>query len=151
MSTDPLDLKNCLCANTRKTDRALSRVYDQALRPTGLTASQFAVLSVLSEVAPLRISDLAQVMVMDQTTVTRNVALLKKLGMVRTVATDDKRTRAVSLTDQGHQTHARAVPLWSRVQADLSASLGPERLGRFLEDLSLIRSLLSGMTLKEEA
>jgi len=140
---DPLDLRNCLCANVRKTDRALSRNYDQALRSTGLTASQFAVLSFLSAVGPTRISDLARAMGMDQTTMTRNIGLLQEGGWVGRSTAKDRRTRVVSMTDHGRKTHSEATVLWTALQSELTAALGPGRFERFLKDLSDIQSLLS--------
>lgn len=139
----PLDLRNCLCANLRKTDRALTRLYDHKLRPSGLTATQFALLSVLTEVGSLRISDLAGVMVMEQTTVTRNVELLKKAGLVQTAAGGDRRVRQVSVTPGGKEAHARAFPLWAEVQTALTEGLGQDRWPGLLEDLSRLRKLLS--------
>ena len=67
------DSSNCLCFNLRKAARALTQTYDAALKPAGVTAPQFALLSTLAGYGPVSLSDLAAALGMDRTTLTRNL------------------------------------------------------------------------------
>ncbi len=78
-----VDLTACTCANLRKAARAVTQVYDQALRPTGLKATQFTMLATLSNRGDLPLSRLAEALVMDRTTLTRNLKPLVGKGLVR--------------------------------------------------------------------
>ena len=118
-------LDGCVCFNLRKTARAVTQTYDDLLRPAGLRTTQFSLLAVLASHGPLTIRALADRMVMDRTTLSRNLKLVEAQGLV-SVATGpaDRRTRIVDLTESGLAALARALPLWQRAQSHMVGRLG---------------------------
>jgi DNA-binding MarR family transcriptional regulator len=133
--------KSCACANLRGAARAVTRFYDDILRPSGLQVTQFTLLVRIALAGPAPITQLAEGLVMDRTTLTRNHKPLEKQGLIRVAVGEDQRLRLVSLTEQGQQALARALPLWEQAQAQAVNTLGAERFQALLGDLSAIASL----------
>ena len=128
---------SCACLNIRKAARAITQLYDAATRPTtGLRATQISILVATRMLGPVTVKHLAKAIVTDRTTLTRNLKLLEKQGFVQIQPGNDRRVREISLTDQGHEVLVRAYPLWKQVQSRMVSSLGQERFGRLLLDLS---------------
>src|SRR5712691_10670743 len=117
----------CACFNLRKASRAVTQLYDELLRPTGLRITQFTLLTLLSGFGTVSITRLANAAVMDYTTLLRNLNVLERRGLVRSRATRDGRVREVSLTERGHRALAPALPLWSKAQTRVAKQLGQER------------------------
>jgi DNA-binding MarR family transcriptional regulator len=118
---------DCLCGNTRMAARALTALYDAYLAPAGVTASQLAVLWCVIGGEPLAMGDVARFLVMDKTTVSRNVAALVDAGLVTVRAGEDARVRQLSSTAKGKRTFRTAIPLWESAQAHVTHRLGSER------------------------
>src|SRR4051812_46167921 len=102
----------CMCGNLRMASRALTSVYDAHLKPAGLTVNQMAVLWCVLAREPTAMSEVAQTVVMDKTTVSRNMASLAAMGLVRTKVGGDARQRLVTSTARGRQAFAAAIPAW---------------------------------------
>lgn len=136
MSTATDTPQACLCFNLRKAARAVTQLYDAALEPAGLRATQFSLLAALDRRDAVTITDLARAMVMDRTTLTRNLRPLEKQGLVAIAPGDDRRTREVSLTRRGRQTLTRATPRWRHAQTGMLDALGDRRARRLLGELS---------------
>ncbi len=129
--------QGCVCFNIRKTARAITQLYEEALRPTGLRATQFTLLVATRVMGAVTISDLAQALVMDRTTLTRNLKPLEQQGMVRILPGKfDRREREVTLTTSGQETLAFALPLWNTIQNQVTQELGQGRVTRLLNDLA---------------
>jgi DNA-binding MarR family transcriptional regulator len=118
--------RSCLFLGLRRADRAVMRIYDEALRPCGLRATQFGLLVALRVLAPVSVSELARNAVMDRTTLTRNLAPLERAGLVRIEPGEDRRVRVVSLTAGGRRKLARAYPHWRDAQGRARSLLGKE-------------------------
>lgn len=138
---NPLDVTACTLANVRQASRALSQVYDAALQPADIKATQFTLLAALWKQGPLPLSQLADIMVMDRTTLTRNLQPLIKRKLVGTAPGEDRRVRNISLAPQGKQLLDRALPLWRKAQSQLVNDLGQKRWAGLLDDLSAAVSL----------
>jgi DNA-binding MarR family transcriptional regulator len=130
------DPRNCLCFNLRQATRAVTQVYDEVLRPTGLRATQLSLLQILENAGTMSVTRLAQRAVMDRTTLTRNLELLEREGLVRIQAGEDARVREVSLTAQARKRLAAALPYWREAQSQVIGRLGPSRSVRLLSDLT---------------
>ncbi len=128
----------CACFNLRKAARAVTQLYDEALRSTGLRATQLALLMATRVRGPVTVKDLAKTIVTDRTTLTRNLRPLEKQGLIRIELGEDRRERIVTLTGRGQKAIADAIPLWEKTQAKVTRSLGAERMGRLLIDLSAL-------------
>ena len=129
-------VRQCACFNIRKAARAVTQRYDDHLRPTGLRATQFSLLTVLAVMEKATISELAERAVMDRTTLKRNLELLEEQGLVRIRPGDDARVREVTLTRAAHQRVAEALPYWQAAQLEMITGLGESRFQRLLTDLS---------------
>ena len=128
----------CACANLRKAVRAVSQLYDDAFRPIGLRATQFGLLGATGKLGPLTINRLAEAIVMDRTTLTRNLRPLEKLGLLRIRSGKDRREREVSITKRGEIILTKGYPLWKKAQGKVIKGLGQERVNRLLKDLSAV-------------
>src|ERR687896_523796 len=82
----------CACFNLRKVARAVTHLYDETLRPAGLRATQFSLLIAARMAGPVSLTHLAELTVMDRTTLTRNLELLQKQELIDVAAGGGKRT-----------------------------------------------------------
>ncbi len=130
------DIQLCACANLRRAARAVTQVYDAALRPAGLRATQFTVLAVIARRGQLRQTELAEVLGMDGTTLTRNLQPLVKQDWIRVDRDEDQRVRLISITEHGRTVLDMAVPLWRDVQNLVSNGLGDTQMAALLSALS---------------
>jgi DNA-binding MarR family transcriptional regulator len=130
------ELASCTCFNLRKAARAVTQVYDDIMRPSGLRVTQFNLLSVIWIMQTVTITRLSEEAVIDRTTLARNLDLLKEQGLVRIEAGEDARVREVSLTTAGYDSVTAALPYWKKAQAVVTKNLGAGRVDRLLADLS---------------
>jgi len=127
--TSSLDLHGtgtCAALNFRRTARAVTRLYDLGLEPSGIRATQFAILTAVAKYQPIAMSRIGEILVLDQTTLTRSLKLLQKQGLLDISPRSVRRQRFVNLTDKAVKVLEVAVPLWRKVQADFLASMGCE-------------------------
>ena len=115
---------HCLCLHAQRAARALSRRFDEAFRPFGITSGQFSLLNSLNRPAPPTIGQVADTLAMDRSTVTANLKPLERLGaVITTVDPQDRRGRRVALTGAGRALLAQTTPIWvaehARVEAEL--------------------------------
>ncbi len=132
---------DCACFNLRKTTRAITQLYDEALRPTGLRVTQFSLLIATMMLGSVTVTRLAEIGVMDRTTLTRNLKPLEKKGLIKVVPGDDQRTRIVTLTAHGKEVLSKALPLWEKAQSRVIKRLGQERWNSLMTNLSEMVSL----------
>jgi len=118
----------CVCLGLNRAARATSRRYDAVFKPIGITSGQFTILSALKRDKPVPISDMADLLGMDRTTLTRNLKPLETLRLVAT-HTDarDRRVRSLTLTAKGRALLKQALPLWRKVQKESNRRIGPNR------------------------
>lgn len=126
----------CACSNLRRASRAVTQLYDEALSPLRLRATQFNMLVPIYLWGEASMGDLAQVAQMDPTTLTRNLAGLDRLGLVRISRGPDRRSRVVRLSRRGIATLKRALPLWQEIQDALIAEVGDGAWRQMLPQLS---------------
>jgi len=135
-------VSDCTCFNLRKASRVITQLFDQVLQPSGILANQFALLAALSVTESVSITRLAQELVMDRTTLTRNLKPLEREGLIHIEPGQDQRVRVVSLTQKGQAALAKALPLWQQAQAQVIEELGQDRWQTLLSHLSDTVSLL---------
>jgi DNA-binding MarR family transcriptional regulator len=130
MGTQPhivIEPNRCNCSALRKASRRLSQLYDSAIAPSGLKSTQFAILVEINrrEDQSPTIRELADALVMDQSTVGQNLRPLEREGLVSLVQdAADRRSRRVKLTRTGWSRLAAAQPLWNEVQAQFENGFG---------------------------
>ena len=132
--------KLCACLNIRKAARAVTSLYDAVLlRPTGLRSTQATLLMAIATAGTPTISRLADYLVMDRTTLARDLKPLEDQGLVRITPGSDRRTRQIQLTDAGSEKVRQIIPLWEQAQAKIIAvGLGYERWGKLYDELQEI-------------
>jgi DNA-binding MarR family transcriptional regulator len=136
--------RECPAIRVRQASRALTRVYDDALRPVGLQMSQFSVLIAIASASGAggTISVLAGALLMDRTTLTRNLRPLERSGLVRvTRAPGDARARQVVLTHRGEKMIELAYPLWEAALVRVRRVLGVRKLQSLNAQLSGVIAL----------
>jgi len=122
----------------------VTQLYDEVLRPTGLRITQFSILGATMAMEPITVTRLAEATVTDRTTLTRNLKLLEKQGLIRVAPGNDRREREVALTSRGRQALVRTLPLWEKAQAHVVEGLGEERWKDLRQELSAVVSLTRG-------
>jgi DNA-binding MarR family transcriptional regulator len=127
---------SCACFNIRKAARAITSLYDTVLQPTGLRSTQATLLMAIDVAGTPTISRLASSLVMDRTTLARDLKPLEEQGLVRITPGGDRRTRQVRLTDAGGAKLREIMPLWEQAQSKIIAEgLGHARWGQLYDDL----------------
>src|SRR5262245_27834953 len=124
MVTEREVIENCVWHRTRMAARAVTRLYDDALRSVGLRATQLAVLVAAGADDVVSITALAKFMGMDRSTLTRNLAPLEREGLIRVGNEGWRRSRTVEITKQGRSRLREALPLWQKTQERLRQKLG---------------------------
>ena len=123
-STTLLVRDTCLCLHVQRAARALARLFDDALRPVGLTNGQFSLLMSLNRPEPPPMGPVANLLAMDQTTLTAALKPLQRRGFVDVVPNPrDRRGRLLCLTDDGRAALKEALPIWESTHAALEAKL----------------------------
>ncbi len=130
-------VQNCTCFNLRKTTRAVTQLFDEALKPCGLFATQFTLLAAISSKEDATITELSKALVMDRTTLTRNLNPLQKNGWVEVTPGADKRTRTLSLTRSGKKVLSQSMIHWKQAQNRVVKTLGKNNWEELLDNLSL--------------
>ncbi|MEE9524905.1 MAG: MarR family winged helix-turn-helix transcriptional regulator [Thermodesulfovibrionales bacterium] len=133
----------CTCFNLRKASRAITQLFDRAMKNSGLRGTQFSILAVLSALGTGTITRLSEILVMDRTTLTRNLKPMENAGLIKIAQGSNLRSKAVSLTKKGHQTLAGTFPHWKRTQDLIIEKLGRERFNYLIRDLSEISEMFS--------
>ena len=126
----------CTCATIRQVSRRVTQFYDTCLEPYGLTVSQFSILSRLNRSGPRSINTLAREMLVDRTTLGRNLRPLERAGLLE-LAPDatDRRSRCLTLTPAGVKRATNAREGWKKAQQRFEQAYGAERAAQ-------LRSLL---------
>ena len=133
--------RSCACYNLRRATRAVTRLYDDFLRPSGLRTTQCSTLIAAKLQGPISLTKLAELTVTERTTLTRNLTVLHKKGLIRIETGRDRRQRQVTITEQGEEALIAAIPLWEAAQAHVENGLGNDRMVSLLNHLSEIISL----------
>jgi DNA-binding MarR family transcriptional regulator len=141
----PLIADDCNCFAIRSAARHVTQFYDQFLAPIGLRTTQFSILAKLRRLGPLTINALAGDMVLDRTTLGRNILPLQRDGLIRVeAAASDRRAKELQLTKAGEKRLQAALKVWSQAQAQFEAAFGSKRSAE-------LRSLLRAVVASEFA
>ncbi len=136
MQQNPKDV--CACLAIRKASRAVTQFYDSYVQYFGLKPTQHSLLITAYIADGVSISDLAHFMVMDRTTLTRNLKPLEKEGLLTVTPGPDKRTKLVSVTRKGTSLLKKTTPAWECAQKELRHRIGSTKFDQLLGDLANI-------------
>jgi DNA-binding MarR family transcriptional regulator len=131
----------CMGLHIRRASRILTQIYDTALRPVELVLNQFTLLVAIHLIESVSITRLAEGLFADQTTITRNLKLLEKRGLVAIAPGSDRRVKLVSLTDEGRTVLAQALPLWEKAQTEAREQFGQQKWQTLLSLLSDLKAI----------
>jgi DNA-binding MarR family transcriptional regulator len=125
---DKSRFQECNCLAIRQAARHVTQFYDQLFAPTGLRATQFAILSRLRHVGPMSINTLANLLVMDRTTLGRNILPLERDGLIEVAPSRaDRRRHELRLTEAGLARYRASVERWNEAQKRFGEVFGDER------------------------
>ncbi len=129
----------CHCQALRQAARRVSALYDAAMAPLGLRVSQYGILVRLQAGGPRGIQALAAELVMDRTTLGRNIRPLERDGLLTAIPDPaDRRGRLLAVTPAGADLIARAAPAWRAAQAEYESRCG-------VKDAAALRASLAGV------
>jgi len=131
---------SCMGTRVRRTARVVGNYYDMHLKSAGLKGTQFTLLNAIFLNPSITITQLADLLLLNRTTLNRNLKPLERQGLIRTKPGEDQRTRILQLTQEGRSILQQALPLWLEAQSGVVETLGM-RIQRLSEDLSQLEKL----------
>jgi len=131
----------CAWFNLRRAARSVTGVYDDALKPAGLRSSGFTLLATVAESEPISVGDLAEALFLDPTTMTRNLQVLRRQGLLAVSLRSSVRKRFVTLLPRGRKALARSFPLWRRVQRKFVNKVGANSWRAWQKELERISTV----------
>jgi DNA-binding MarR family transcriptional regulator len=127
---------SCTCGKLREAARAVTLLYDNAFKSSGLLSTQLGALHVINDSTSITISKLAARLGTDRTTITRNLSVLERQGLVKISSGKDQRTRNATITLKGRNYIAKAVPLWNDVQNKVREQMGESSWMELMKNLN---------------
>lgn len=140
--TMPNDLP-CACTALRKASRAITRLYDERLAGSDMTITQFAILRNLAREGDLPLSRLAELLVMERTSLYRTLAPVERHGWVQ-VEDGEARCKVAHLTAAGRAAMAAATPAWEAVQQEMMTAIGKAGFAALTAQLRRLTLAASG-------
>lgn len=132
---------DCHCINLRRANQALTEYYERQLAPARLTIGQLSLLGNLARIGPASISDLAEKVGLERSTLVRSLKPLFDQEFIEDLAPAGTRNRQLRLTGAGMQKLTAALPLWQKAQKGLESAFGKDNMHFFYQLLSMIENL----------
>jgi DNA-binding MarR family transcriptional regulator len=134
----------CACNQLRRATRGITALYEAEMAASGVKVTQLPILVGLRSEGDLSVTRLAGALSLDRTTLTRNLGVLEKRGLIRmTEDLDDARVRMVSLTSDGERVLSGALATWKRVQNIVEERFGKERLRVLYDELDALADVVA--------
>jgi DNA-binding MarR family transcriptional regulator len=144
--------EKCNCLAVRQAARHVTQFYDQYLAPSGLRTTQFSILTKLKRLGPMSINALAADLVMDRTTLGRNILPLQRDGLIAVVkGSTDRRSKELRMTEAGAECLRTAVEGWVEAQAQFEAVFGAKRAAELRALLHAVAASDLGVGVRTEA
>lgn len=135
------DFSQCLLLNTVMAARALTRRYDERLRPFDVSVVQFSVMAIVDGAAGRTVTDMAKRIAVDRTTMLRNLDLLVRKGLVKAEPAEKGNGRVFELTDTGQTLLAQLIPEWRKAQTELRTLLVGHDKDGLLDALQILKAV----------
>ena len=126
---------NCASTNFRKASRRVTQLFDQILAPIGVRSTQLTILLAAQVLGPCGLGRLARELVMDRSTVTRNIQPLVTQGFLQVSGKTGRTGKTLVVTKAGNEALLKAIPYWKKAQAELLSRIGQDRWDRVKVDL----------------
>jgi len=133
---------SCVANNFRKTYRQILKYYDDIISESGLHGTQFPVMLAISRSQPVSVSNLAKIMDVDRTTISRSIKLLEKEGFIFFSHSSDSRVKNIALTAEGLKAFEHAVPLWQKAQNSILEKIGEDEWGNMLRGFEKLTEIV---------
>jgi DNA-binding MarR family transcriptional regulator len=144
--------KLCNCLAVRQAARHITQFYDQCLAPSGLRTTQFSILAKLKRLGPMTINALAADLVMDRTTLGRNILPLQREGLITVVkGKTDRRSKELRVTEPGAERLRAAVKGWVEAQTRFEAVFGADRTAELRALLRAVSASDLGIAARNDA
>jgi DNA-binding MarR family transcriptional regulator len=144
--------EDCNCLAVRQAARHVTQFYDQFLAPSGLRTTQFSILAKLKRIGPMTINALAADLVMDRTTLGRNILPLQREGLIAVAkGSSDRRSKELRLTDLGGERLRAAVEGWVQAQTQFEEVFGAKRTSELRALLHAVSASDLGAAARTEA
>lgn len=131
----------CYCLDMRKASQKVTNIYTKALKPIDISVTQYGLLKHIQALQPVNVTDLANDMELDRTTVVRTLKILENRDYILDISEDGKRNRKLTLTDKGKSVVEEGTILWSKVQDKFKDFLGEEDLKELLRIISKLEKI----------
>ncbi len=138
--TEDVIARECLVVRLRMLNRVVTNIYDDALRPLGVRASQLNILVVAAKLGLARPADVCQRLQLDTSTLSRNVERMRARGWLEVVDDDDGRAQPFRLTAKGRRLLERALPAWEKSQKKVKELIGADAISSIHDAVGRIRS-----------
>ncbi len=132
--------RECLAVRLRLINRAVSRIYDRALRSFGLRVSQMNILVVITQLDQPRQQDICRILSLERSTLSRDVERLRSKGWLESMPGDDARTSLLRLTPAGKKLLEKAIPAWDKAQQQAAALLGEDVADALGQVVTILRT-----------
>jgi DNA-binding MarR family transcriptional regulator len=133
-------MDHCFAGRVRYMSRAITSMYNEHFREHGMTAAQVTLLSSVDQFAPVGPSELAKMLSMEKSTVSRNLARMHQSGWIEIEAGEDERSRRVSMTRKGRGKLTKVFPSWVAAQDELEALIGSKGAESILESFRAVQA-----------
>ncbi len=138
--TEDIIARECLVVRLRLVNRVVTNIYDEALRPLGVKASQLNIMVVTAKLGLARPAEVCDRLQLDTSTLSRNVERMMAKGWFEVVADDDGRAQPFRLTSKGRRLLERAMPAWEKAQDEVKKLIGADAVASIDDAVRRIRS-----------
>lgn len=116
----------CIAVRLRMLNRVVTNIYDDAVRPIGITAGQLNILVTVQKLGRPRQSEVAQALFMEKSTLSRNIDRMRKIDLLSIASNDDERVNTLEVTPEGRALISQSMPLWEGAQKKARKLIGAE-------------------------
>jgi DNA-binding MarR family transcriptional regulator len=131
----------CVAVRLRLLTRAVSKIFNKALRPFGLTVSQMNILVAVSYLGEAKQQQVGRALHLEKSTLSRDVARMLEQGWVKTLSGEDGRTSLLSITASGRKLLEKTFPAWNQAQQEAKALLGEKELAGLSRSVAAVRAV----------
>jgi len=124
-----------MCFNLRKASRAITQVYDNLFKKVGISPTQASILHSIRALGPITVTQMAEALATDRTTITRNLKPLEREKMIKICCGQDKRERCINITQKGIDYSDKAIEVWQGFQGKVVKAVGKNRMDKLRSDL----------------
>ena len=142
--------RNCLSFNLRKTERVITRHYDSYLAPAGVTAVQLPILAIIATLESPSARAVSQELGLDRSTLSRNLAVLERDGLIHQGASSGPKPGVITLTPRGRETLRRAHPRWREAHDAIDKVISDGEVASVLQTLKRLRRQARAFAEEEE-